>query len=64
MNKGRSQEPTETDKVPVEAEDMATHQETIPVPYLGGTRGVAVRFITEALDMVTVLAPDARPAKK
>jgi hypothetical protein len=56
--------PEELDETTVEAEDLATHQENIPVPYLGGTRRIAVRWLDEALDMVTEQAPDSAPQKK
>lgn len=64
MNKGKSQDLSELDDTTLEAEDMATHQENIPVPALFGTRLVAVRWITPALNMVTVLAPNTKPGKK
>jgi hypothetical protein len=56
--------PEELDETTVEAEDLATHQENIPIPYLVGTRRIAVRWIEEALDMVTEQAPDTAPEKK
>jgi hypothetical protein len=54
----------EKDDLPVEEEDVATSQEGIPIPWHGGTRRVAVRWITPALDMLTKEAPDERPGKK
>lgn len=46
--------PTELDETTVEDEEISTHQETIPLPYLAGTRRLAVRWIDGALNMVTV----------
>lgn len=43
----------ETDDIPVADEEIATHQEAVPVPYLAGTRRIAVRWISPALDMQT-----------
>lgn len=48
----------------IEEEELATHQETIPIPYLAGTQMVAIRFISPALDRVARQAPDERPGKK
>lgn len=49
---------------PLEEEEIATHQEAVPVPYLAGTRRVALRWITPASSMVTQIAPDEKPGKK
>ncbi len=54
----------ETDAVPIGDEEMATHQEAVPAPYLAGTRRVALRWMTGALDRVTQQAPDAPAGKK
>ena len=54
----------EREALPIEDEEMATHQESIPLPYLGGTRRISLRWISPALDMVTQEAPDATPGKK
>jgi hypothetical protein len=56
--------PDTLDETTVEHEDLATHQENIPVPYLSGTRRVAVRWLDVALNMITEQAPDERPGKK
>lgn len=56
-SKGRAR-PEDVDETTLEAEDLATHQEAIPVPYLSGTHMVALRWISEATGMVTRQAPD------
>ena len=48
-----------TDDIPAEAEEIATHQEAVPVPYLAGTRKLAARWLGPAVSMVTVQAEDA-----
>lgn len=60
--KGKSN--VDYDETTVEAEDLPTHQEAIPVPYLAGTNLVAIRFLAAASGMITRQAPDARPEKK
>lgn len=53
----------ETDDLPLEDEEIATHQEAVPVPYLAGTRKIAGRWISPALNMLTKES-DTYPAKK
>ncbi len=52
------------DEVPVQEEEIATHQEAIPVPYLAGTRRVSLRWLTDATDMATKQSKDANYGKK
>jgi len=54
----------ETDDMPVEPEAVATSQEAIPVPYLAGTRLIALRWISPPIDVFSVQAKDTRPGKK
>lgn len=54
----------EKEDVPVQEEEIATHQEAIPVPYLAGTRRVSLRWITDARDMQTKQSQDATYRKK
>lgn len=56
--------PTEINSDTIEDEEMATHQEAIPIPYLAGSQMLAVRWITPALDRVARQAPQDRPGKK
>lgn len=56
MNKGARS--PERDEVPLEDESLDTAQEAIPVPYIAGTRRIALRWISPALDMITREAPD------
>lgn len=64
MSTKASKTPAELDDTTMEEEDLATHQETIPVPFVFGTRLVALRWISPALDMVTRQAKDDKPGKK
>lgn len=48
----------------IEEEELATHQEIIPIPFLCGTQMVAIRFMSPALDRVARQAPNDRPGKK
>jgi hypothetical protein len=52
MNKGKNR-PEELDETTLEQEELSTHQETVPVPYVAGTQLIALRWISPALDMVT-----------
>ena len=54
----------EREDAPVQDEEIATHQEAIPVPWLAGTRRVALRWISPAFAMATQVAPDENPGKK
>jgi hypothetical protein len=53
-----------TDEMPIEDEEISTHQEAVPVPAFGGTRKLAVRWLGEAVDMITVQAEDSEFSKK
>lgn len=50
MNKGQTD--YQADEIPVEDETIATAQEAAPLPYIGGTRMLAVRWIDTAEQMV------------
>lgn len=52
-----------TDATPVEDEEISTHQEAVPVPYLAGTRHVAGRWLGAAVNMVTTQAEDGGSKK-
>ena len=54
----------EKEDVPVQEEEIATHQEAIPIPWLAGTRRLSLRWITDATDMATRQAKDANSGKK
>lgn len=41
----------ELDDVPAQEEEIATHQEAVPVPYVAGTRRVAARWLDDGIDM-------------
>ena len=56
--------PAEVDETTMEGEDVATHQETIPIPMISGTRLLALRWLTPAMNQVTRQAPDQKPGKK
>jgi hypothetical protein len=53
----------EKDDIPVEAEELATHQEAIPLPYVAGTRHIAGRWMAPATAMITKKA-EGTPGKK
>lgn len=61
--KGKSS-PAELNRDTIEEEDLATHQEVVPVPFQAGTRLVALRWISGALDQVARQAKEDRPGKK
>lgn len=54
----------EREDLPVEDEEVSTHQEANPVPWLCGTRRVALRWITPAFALATQAAPEETPGKK
>lgn len=41
----------EREEFPVEDEELSTHQEAIPIPWVCGVRRVSARWIDEALEM-------------
>lgn len=43
----------ERDEFPVEDEELSTHQEAIPVPFICGVRRVSARWIDDAREMET-----------
>jgi hypothetical protein len=45
--------PIKEEAIPFQKENLATNQQAVPLPYLAGTRLVAVRWITPALNKVT-----------
>ena len=45
--------PKPVELLPFQAEDVATNQQSIPLPYLGGTQVIAVRWIGPAIDQIT-----------
>jgi hypothetical protein len=52
--------PSKTPKkelLPFQQENVATNQQNIPLPYVRGTRLVAGRWITPALNRVTQTVP-------
>lgn len=55
--------PTELDETTLEAEDLSTSQETVPLPYLAGTRKVGLRWLDGSLALIAELAPDESPKK-
>lgn len=57
MTKGQT--PFATDEIPIEEQSISTAQEAGPLPYIAGTRMVAVLWIDEALDMRAVQTGDS-----
>jgi len=64
MSSKGSRDQGQTDDVPVEPETLSTAQESIPVPYLAGTRLVAIRWISLPFAVFAVQAKDEKPGKK
>ena len=62
--KGGSTDIGELEDVPVEPESLSTNQEVIPVPHFAGTRVIAIRWLTQPLNVNSVQAKGERPAKK
>ncbi len=53
-----------TDDLPVQDEEVTTHQEAVPLPYLAGKRKVACRWIGPAMNLITKKSANATPGKK
>jgi hypothetical protein len=49
-------QPAQIQLLPFQAENLATNQQAIPLPYLAGTRVIALRWITSATSEVTTQA--------
>jgi hypothetical protein len=64
MSSKGSQDLGETDDMPLEPESVATMQEAVPVPFLAGTRAIALRWISPPVSVFSVQAKDERPGKK
>jgi hypothetical protein len=45
--------PVKQELLPFQKENVASNQQAVPLPYLAGTRLVAVRWITPALEQLT-----------
>ena len=45
--------PTKQTLLPFQKENIASNQQAVPLPYLAGTRLIAVRWISPALNQVT-----------
>ena len=48
-----AKQPVTKQLLPFQAENVASNQQAVPLPYLAGTRLIAVRWITPALNQVT-----------
>ena len=55
---------TTTDGLPVEDESVSRAQEAVPVPYVAGTRKLALRWVTPIYNQHAEEAPRSRPNKK
>lgn len=53
-----------SEAVPAEDESLSSAREAVPVPYLAGTRKIALRWITPIYNQHAEEAPAERPAKK
>lgn len=63
-DKGKQQAMSELNNDTLKEEDLATHQEAIPIPFIFGTQNVALRWLTQAIDRTARQAPQDRPGKK
>lgn len=52
-----AKQPVKLELIPFQKENLATNQQAVPLPYLAGTRLIAVRWLTPALDQVTTQVP-------
>lgn len=52
-----AKQPIKQELIPFQKENLATNQQAIPLPYLAGTRVVAVRWLTPALNQLNVQVP-------
>lgn len=52
-----SKTPIKQELLPFQKENVASNQQGVPLPYLAGTRLIAVRWITPALDEVRTQVP-------
>lgn len=47
-----SKQPVAKTLLPFQQENVATNQQSVPLPYMAGTRLISVRWITSALNKV------------
>lgn len=52
-----SRTPPKKELLPFQKENVATNQQNLPLPYLAGTRVIAVRWFSPAIDQINVPAP-------
>lgn len=45
--------PVPKELLPFQAENVASNQQSVPLPYMAGTRLIALRWISPATDMMT-----------
>jgi hypothetical protein len=45
--------PVKVQLLPFQQENVASNQQSVPLPYLAGTRLIAVRWMSPALDEIT-----------
>jgi len=55
-----SKTPVKVQLTPFQAENIASNQQAVPLPYLAGTRVVAIRWISPALNEVTQQAQGSK----
>jgi len=52
-----AKDPVKKELLPFQQESVASNQQSIPLPYMAGTRLIAVRWISPALDEVIIEVP-------
>jgi len=50
--------------LPVDDEEVSTAPQAVPVPFIAGTRKVAIRWISRTYNQRARVAPAERPGKK
>jgi hypothetical protein len=56
--------PTSPKAIPVDDEQISTAPQAVPVPYVAGTRKIALRWISRTYNQRAVEATQDRPEKK
>lgn len=64
MSFGNHKPPPEPDTAGIEEEQVSSSQESVPVPFVAGTRKIAVKWISRVYNQKSKPAPAERPGKK
>jgi len=61
---GKYKPPPEPNPAGIEDEQVSSSQEAVPVPFVTGTRKIAVKWISRVYNQKSKPAPAERPGKK